>query len=117
MQEQNSTKATITPSEFQEICDEAVLAVDLQSWQANAAPHEIAGALITEVQKGVFRRAGEACREKAPTRSNEELIDEIVTLMSRHWSGPIRVGRTINESIRMVLQHWRERHGLRWNVE
>jgi hypothetical protein len=112
IRDENPGRAIITPSEFQEICDKAVLTLDLQSWNANALPYEIAGALITEVQQRVCRHLGAACRDKEPSRPNEERIDQIVALVSRYWTGPILVERTINESMRMVLQHWRDRHGL-----
>ena len=105
-----NTRATITPGEFQEICDRAVLAVDLQGWKADALPNDLAAALITEVHKGVCQHLGESYEDKNPTPSNEERIEGLVGLVSRHWSGPILVERTINETIRMVVEHWRERH-------
>lgn len=110
---QNTTRATITPSNFQEICDEAVLGVDLQSWDVNAAPYELAAAVITEIHKGVCRHLRESYEEKQQLRSNDERIEEIVEVVSRHWTGPILVERVINETIRMVHEHWRERHDSR----
>ena len=107
-----NTRATITPGEFQEICDRAVLAVDIQGWKADALPIDLAAALITEVHKGVCQQLGQGYEHKNPTPSNEERIEDLVELVSRHWSGPILVERTINETIRMVVEHWRERHEL-----
>ena len=101
---------TITPGEFQEICDRAILAVDIQGWKADALPNDLAAALITEVYKGVCQQFGESYQDKNPTPSNEERIEDLVELVSRHWSGPILVERTINEAIRMVVEHWRERY-------
>lgn len=105
-------RATITPGEFQEICDGAVLAVDLQGWKADALPNDLAAALIREVHKNVCQRLGESYEGEGAMLSNEERIEELVRLVSRHWSGPILVERTINETIRMVVQHWRERYDL-----
>lgn len=105
-----NTRANITPGEFQEICDRAVLAVDIQGWKADALPINLASALITEVHKGVCQQLGQGYEDKNPTPSNEERIEDLVELVSRHWSGPILVERTINETIRMVVEHWRERH-------
>lgn len=102
--------ATITPSEFQEICDRAVLAVDIQGWKADALPNDLAAALINEVHRGLCQKSGESYEEKNAAPSNEERIEDLVELVSRHWSGPILVERTINEAIRMVVEHWRERH-------
>lgn len=107
---QDTTKATITPSDFQEICNQAVLALDLQRWHANAAPYELAVAVVTEVHKGICRQLRKSYQEKDSLLPNEERIEKIVKLVSRHWTGPILVERTINETIRMVLEHWRERH-------
>ena len=104
-----TSSVTITPREFQEICDQAVLAVDIQGWNADALPADLAGALITEVHKRVCQWLGESYESKAPRPPNEERMEEIVTLVSRHWSGPILVERTINETIRMVVDHWRNR--------
>jgi len=109
---QNTTAATITPSEFQEICNEAVLAVDLQTSDVNAAAYELAAAVITEVHKRVCRHLRESYEEQQWLPPNEERIEEIVDLVSRHWTGPILVGRMINETIRIVHEHWRERHDL-----
>ena len=103
---------TLTPSGFQEICDRAVLAVDLQDWNADALPNDVAAALITEVHKGICRQLGENYEGNKAILSNEERIERLVSLVSRHWTGPILVERTINETIRMVIQHWRERHHL-----
>jgi hypothetical protein len=105
-----NTRATITPGEFQEICDRAVLAVDLQDWNDDALPTDLGAALIAEVHKGICQQLGHCYEDKNPTRSNEERIEDLVELVSRHWSGPILVERTINETIRMVVEHWRERH-------
>ena len=107
---QDTTKADITPSDFQEICNQAVLAVDLQRWDAKAAPYELAVAVVTEVHKGICRQLRESYQEKDSLLPNEERIEKIVKLVSRYWTGPILVERTINETIRMVLEHWRERH-------
>ena len=107
-----NTRATITPGEFQEICDRAVLAVDIQGWKPDALPIDLAAALITEVHKGVCQKLGGSYEEKNFPLSNEERIEDLVQLVSRHWSGPILVERTINETIRMVVEHWRERHEL-----
>ena len=103
-----TTRATITPGEFQEICDRAILAVDLQGWKADALPNDLAGALITEVHKGVCQQLGHGYEDKKRTPSNDERIEDLVELVSRHWSGPILVERTINETIRIVIEHWRE---------
>jgi len=100
----------ITPGEFQAICDQAILAVDLQGWRADALPYEIAQAVITDVYKRVCLQVGEGYDHNQPITPNEKRIEEIVKVVSRHWSGPILVERTINETIRMVLEHWRERH-------
>ena len=102
--------AIITPAEFQAICDQAILAVDLQGWPADALPYEIATAVITDVHKRVCRQLGEGYNDNQPIPANEKRIEEIVKVVSQHWSGPILVERTINETIRMVLDHWRERH-------
>lgn len=110
---QNTTTATITPSNFQEICDQAVLAVDLQSWDVNAVPHELAGAVIAEVHKGICRHLRKSYDEKQSLQPNDERIEEIVELVSRHWTGPILVQHMITETIRMVVEHWRERHASR----
>lgn len=107
-----NTRATISPGEFQEICDRAVLAVDIQGWNADALPNDLAAALINEVHKGVCRQLGESYDREGTMLSNEERIEELVNLVSRHWSGPILVERTVNETIRMVLEHWRARHDL-----
>ena len=103
-------RVIITPGEFQGICDQAILAVDVQGWPADALPHEIAKAVITDVHKRVCAQIGEGYDDNQSILPNEKRIEEIVKLVSRHWSGPILVERTINETIRMVLEHWRERH-------
>ncbi len=90
-----------------------MLLVDLQRWDANAAPYELAAAVVTEVHKGICRQLREAYQEKEPPPPNEERIEEIVELVSRHWTAPIRVERTISETIKIVLEHWRERHDSR----
>ena len=113
---QNTRTATITPIDFQQICNEAVLAVDLQRWNVNAAPYELAAAVITEVHKGVCRQLTKSYEETESPPPNDERIEEIVELVSRHWTGPIMVERVINETIRIVVEHWRERHGLRVRV-
>ncbi len=105
-----SGRTTITPDQFQEICDRAMLAIDLQGWNADAFPNDLAAALITEVHEGVCRQLGQSYEAENAMLSNEERIEELVRLVSRHWSGPILVERTINETIRMVVEHWRERH-------
>ncbi len=105
-------RVNITPGEFQEICDQVVLAVALQGWDAEALPYDLATAVITEVHKRVCRQIGESYEDTHPMSPNEKRIEEIVKVVSRHWSGPILVERTINETIRMVLEHWREKHHL-----
>ena len=104
-------RSTIPPAEFQEICDRAVVAVDLQGWHAEALPN-LGAALITEVHKGVCQQLEESYEDKNSKLSNEERIEGLVGLVSRHWSGPILVERVINETIRMVIEHWRERHDI-----
>ena len=104
-----NTRPIITPGEFQDICDRAVLALDFQDWNANALPNDLAGALITEVHKGVCQQLGQSYEGGHPVISNEERLEALVDLVSRHWSGPILVERIISESIRMVVEHWRER--------
>ena len=99
----------ITPREFQDICDRAVLRVDLHGWHADALPNDLAAAVIAEVHKGVCRQLGRNYEDENTALSNEERIEELVDLVSRHWSGPILVERIITESIRMVVEHWRER--------
>ena len=89
-----NTRATITPGEFQEICDRAILAVDFQCWKADALPNDLAGALITEVHKAVCQKLGRSYEEKNFPPSNEERMEDLVQLVSRHWSGPILVERT-----------------------
>ena len=105
-----NTRATITPGEFQEICDRAVLAVDLQEWNDDALPNDLAAALIAEVHQGVCQQLGETYEGENAMLSNKERIEDLVGLVSRHWSGPILVERIINETIRMVVEHRRERH-------
>jgi predicted metal-binding protein len=90
-----------------------VLVVDLQRWDVNSAPYELAAAVITEVHKRVCRHLRESYQEKESLPPNDERIAEIVELVSRHWTGPILVERMINETVRMVLEHWRERHNSR----
>ena len=102
--------SAITPGEFQAICDQAILAVDVQRWPAEALPNEIATAVISDVYQRVCQQLGESYENRHPALPNEQRIEEIVKVVSRHWSGPILVERTINETIRMVLEHWRERH-------
>ena len=102
--------AIITPGEFQAICDEAILAVDLQGWPSHALPYEIASAVITDIHKRVCQQIGEPYENKHSILPHEKRIEEIVKVVSRHWSSPILVERTINETIRMVVEHWRERH-------
>ena len=80
-------RAIITPGEFQEICDRAVLAVDIQGWKADALPIDLAAALITEVHKGVCQQLGEGYEDKIPTASNEERIaDLVVGVPALEWS-------------------------------
>lgn len=102
-------KNIITPGEFQDLCDRAVLTVDLHGWNADAFPNDLAAAVIAEVHKGVCRQLGQNYEGENTALSNEERIEELVDLVSRHWSGPILVERIISESIRMVVEHWRER--------
>lgn len=85
-----------------------MLAIDLQRWDAKAEPYEIAVAVVTEVHKGICRQLGESYQEKDSLLPNEERIEKILKLVSRHWTGPILVERTINETIKMVLEHWRD---------
>jgi hypothetical protein len=107
-----TSRPIITPGEFQEICDRAVLAVDLQCWNPEALPNDIAADLISEVHKGVCRQLGQRYEGENAVLPNERRIEDLVGLVSRHWSGPILVERTVYETIRMVLEHWRERHDL-----
>ena len=103
-------KTIITPSEFQALCDRAMLTVDCQRAPADALPYDLATALITEVQKLVCEHLSENYQSEHPLPPNEKRIEALVKMVSQHWSGPILVERTINETIRMVLEHWRERH-------
>lgn len=93
--------AIITPGEFQAICDQVILAVDLQRWPADALPYEIAKAVITDLHKRVCAKIGDDYDDNQSVLPNEKRIEEIVKVVSRHWSGPILVERTINETIRM----------------
>lgn len=95
----------ITPGEFQEICDQAVLAVDLEGRAVAAMPYDLASAVITEIHMRVCQHLGITYEGKQPMPPNEIRIEEIVKVVSRHWTGPILVGRTINEAVRMVLEH------------
>jgi hypothetical protein len=83
-----TSRPSITPGEFQEICDRAVLAVDLQCWNGEGDTKRYAAALISEVHKGVCRQLGERYQGDNAVLSNERRIEALVGLVSQHWSGP-----------------------------
>lgn len=104
----------ITPEIFQEMCDQAILAVDRQRWPANASPDDIAGAVIYEIHERVRRHIGEDYEGgHRPLPPNERGIAEIVEKVEKHWSGPILIERRIKETVRLVLEHWRHVHGIK----
>ena len=107
-------KTSITPGEFQALCDQTVLAVDRQGWPADALPYDIAGAVISEIDESVRRHLGKNYQGKRrPLPPNERQIEEIAEMVSQYWSSPILVERTINATIRIVLEHWRKNHNLK----
>ena len=106
-----SGQSTITPGEFQEMCDQAVLTVGCQRWPADATPYDLSRTVIAEIDRRVSRHLGENYQDQhRPTLPNERWVEEIVEMVSRHWSSPVLVERTINEATKIVLEHWRERH-------
>ena len=106
-------KITITPGEFQEMCDEAVLAAARQDWPADAVVYHIARAVLADIHERVCRHLGQSYDGgRDPQPANERRLEEIVELVSRHWSAPVMVEPAINGTVRMVLEHWRRRHNL-----
>ena len=104
-------KGSITAEIFQEICDQAVLAVAQQGWPADALPDNVAGALIEEIYERVCHHIGKDDKGKLRlVGANERGIEEIVELVFKNQSGVILIEATIKEAERMVLEHWRARH-------
>ena len=112
--EERERKQLITPERFQEICDQAMLAVDWKNMPADASPYKVTRAVIIEIHKSVCHHLGKAYSSTNHQHlpPNEQWIEEIIEMVSKNWSSPILVESSVRETANIALEHWRHSHSI-----